>query len=61
MTDVVRKKKSNQASLLGILTSIVIALQVVDVDKLNWHLPSTYILLGTILLPAIGGAASQIK
>ena len=50
-----------KATVLGILTSIATALTFIDIDALNWHLPSTYLKLIVIILPAIGGGASEIS
>ena len=61
MTNEVRKKKSNQATILGVFTSLLIALEVMDWDNLDWGLPSTYFKLLSLSLPAIGGYLSQVK
>ncbi len=50
-----------KATVLGILTSVATALTFIDIDKLDWSLPSTYLKLIVIILPAIGGGASEIS
>lgn len=51
----------NKATLLGILTSVVMATAVLDWDTLNFHLPSTYFKILVLALPALGGTVSTIK
>lgn len=48
------------ATIFGIATSICTALAVVDLDALDFSLPSTYFKLIILLLPAIGGYMSTI-
>lgn len=52
---------NNKATLLGILTSVILAVSVLDWDSLDFTLPSTYIKILAIVLPAIGGSISTIK
>ena len=52
---------NNKATLLGILTSVVMATAVLDWDTLDWHLPSTYFKVLVLALPALGGTVSTIK
>lgn len=62
MTEIIRKQKSRQASVFGILTSVVTALAVFpDIDSLDFSKPSTWLKLCVVVLPAIGGIKSQIK
>jgi len=51
----------NKSTILGILTSIVMATAVLDWDALDYTLPSTYFKILTLTLPAIGGTLSTIK
>ena len=51
----------NKATILGILTSVVMATAVLDWDSLDWHLPSTYFKILVLALPALGGTVSTIK
>ena len=53
--------KGKQATILGILTSIFTALTLVDLDKLDYTLPSTWVKLLVIVLPAIGGSISSVN
>jgi hypothetical protein len=54
--------KNNKATIAGYATAIFNAIMVLDVDTLNWHLPSTYLkLFGAIVLPIIGGHMTQLK
>ena len=52
---------NNKATLLGILTSVVMATAVLDWDTLDWNLPSTYFKVLVLALPALGGTVSTIK
>ena len=49
------------ATMFGIATSICTALAVVDLDKLDYHLQSTYFKLLVLCLPAVGGYMSSIN
>lgn len=51
---------SSLATIFGIATSICTALAVVDLDKLDYSLPSTYFKLLVLALPAVGGYMSTI-
>ena len=53
--------KANQATLLGVLTSVATALTLVDLDKLDYSLPSTWVKLFVVIMPAIGGSLSSIN
>lgn len=54
--------KSSKATLAGYATAIFNALVALDIDTLNWELPSTYVkLFGIIVLPILGGHMSEIK
>ena len=61
MTEIQRKQKNKQATILGVFTSLITALAVVDWDHLNWSLPSTYFTILVIALPTLNGYVSQIK
>ncbi len=54
--------KSSLATIGGYLTAIYNSLFVLDIDNLNYHLPSTYLkLVGAILFPIVAGHATQLK
>lgn len=56
-----KNKKSLFATIGGYLTAIYNALYVIDIDNLDYHLPSTYLkLIGAILLPIVSGHATQL-
>lgn len=53
--------KSKIATIGGYLTAIYNALFVLDIDNLDYHLPSTYLkLVGAILLPIVSGHSTQL-
>ena len=52
---------NNKATLLGVATSVVMALAILDWDNLDFSLPSTYFKILVLALPAIGGTISTIK
>ena len=57
-----KNKKSSIATLGGYFTAIYNALFVLDIDNLDYHLPSTYLkIIGAIVLPIISGHATQLK
>lgn len=51
----------HKSTILGVMTSVVMATAVLDWDALDFHLPSTYFKILTLALPAIGGTVSTIK
>ena len=55
------KNRSGIATVLGLLTSLYSSLVLVDLDTLNYSLPSTYMKLLGLILPAIGGFVSEVK
>lgn len=55
------KNRSLISTWAGILTSVVQALAVLDLDTMDYSLPSTWIKIVLILLPAAGGYVSTIK
>jgi hypothetical protein len=53
--------KNNIATIGGYMSAIYNAILVIDIDNLDYSLPSTYLkLFGAILMPIIGGHATQI-
>ncbi len=52
---------NHAATILGWLTSAVMATAVIDWDSLDYHRPSTYFKILALALPAIGGSVSTIK
>jgi len=54
--------KSTLATIGGYITAIYNALFVLDIDNLDYHLPSTYLkLFGAVVLPILAGHATQLK
>ncbi len=54
--------KNNKATIAGYATAIFNALIVLEIDHLDYTLPSTYLkLFGSIILPILGGHMSEIK
>lgn len=51
----------HKSTILGVLTSLVMATAVLDWDTLDFTLPSTYFKILVLALPAIGGTISTIK
>ncbi len=57
-------KKANRgrmATILGVLTSLVTALALVDFDSLDYTSINTWIKILILALPAIGGTVSEVK
>lgn len=55
-----RKQRSNTATLLGILTSLVTALVLIDFDTINWHSINDWLKILVAALPALGGSVSEV-
>lgn len=54
--------RSNKATIAGYITAVFNALVVLDLDVLNYSMPSTYVkLFGAIVLPIIAGHATEVK
>lgn len=53
--------KNTTATILGFVTTLVTAVEFIDFDTLNWSSINTYVKLGIVLLPAIGGYVSEVK
>lgn len=54
--------KNNIATLGGYITAVYNAILVIDIDNLNFSLPSTYIkLFGAIVMPIVGGHVTQMR
>lgn len=54
--------KSSKSTIAGYIVAVFNAVVILDVDNLDFILPSTYFkLFGAIVLPIIGGHATQIK
>lgn len=54
--------KSLNSTLAGYIVAAYNALAVIDIDNLDYHLPSTYFkLFGAIVLPIVGGHITKIK
>lgn len=56
-----KKRKDLAATGLGIMTSLVMALALIDFDTIDFSKPNDIIKILVILLPAIGGKVSTIK
>ena len=57
------KKHQRQrfATIAGSLTTLFLAVEFVDFDKLDWSSINTYVKLAVLLLPAIGGIFSEVS
>ncbi len=54
--------KSNKATIAGYLMAIYGATMVLDLDTLDYSLPSTYVkLFGAIIMPILAGHSTQLK
>ena len=54
--------KNNKATIAGYITAIFNATMVIDIDHLDFTLPSTYLkLFGAIVMPIVGGHMTQMK
>lgn len=52
--------KNNLATIGGYMSAIYNSLLVIDIDNLNFSLPSTYLkLFGGVVMPIIAGHATQ--
>lgn len=57
-----RLNKNNLATIGGYASAIFNALAVIDIDSLDYTLPSTYLkLFGAIVMPIIAGHATEFK
>ena len=56
-----KKRKDLAATGLGIMTSLVMALALIDFDTIDFSKLNDIIKILVILLPAIGGKVSTIK
>ncbi len=53
--------RNKSATLLGIVTSIVMALTLLDLDSMDFSKPNTWVKILALLMPTIGGAASSLN
>lgn len=54
--------KNTKATIAGYVLALYNSLLVLDIDKLDFSLPSTYLkVFGAIVLPIIGGHMTEIK
>ena len=54
--------RNSKATLAGYITAMFNAIVMIDVDNLDFTLPSTYLkLFGAIVMPIIGGHMTEIK
>jgi type III secretory pathway component EscS len=56
-----KRKKDFAATILGLITSLVMALTLIDFNTIDFSNPNDIIKLLVVLLPAIGGKVSTIK
>jgi len=57
-----KKSARNQtATILGIATSLVMALVLIDFDTINWSSVNDWLKILVVALPALGGYGSEIK
>lgn len=55
------KKRDYLATGFGLLTSLIMALALIDFDTINFSKPNDIIKILVVLLPSIGGKLSIIK
>lgn len=55
------KRRDYAATVMGVLTSLVTALTLIDFNTINLKNPNDIVKLLVVCLPAIGGHVSQIK
>ncbi len=55
------KRRDYAATALGIITSLVTALTLIDFNKIDIQNPNDIVKLLVVCLPALGGGISQIK
>lgn len=54
--------KNRKSTIAGYIVAVYNASIMLDVDNLDWHLPSTYFkIFGAVVLPIIGGHVTEIK
>jgi len=54
--------KNSKATIAGYLTAVYNAIMVIDIDNLNFNLPSTYFkLFGAIIMPIVAGHITETK
>jgi len=54
--------RSSKSTIAGYIVAIYNAIIMIDVDNLDFTLPSTYLkLFGAIVLPIVGGHMTEIK
>ena len=56
-----QQQRSRTATLLGIVTSLVTALVLIDFDEINWTSVNDWLKILVVALPAIGGSVSEVK
>lgn len=56
-----KHQRQRLASLLGVLTTLVTAVALVNFDTLVWTSVNTYVKLLILLLPAAGGIVSEVS
>lgn len=55
------KKRNYLATLFGVLTSLVMAVSLIDLNTINLKNPNDIVKILVLLLPAIGGHFSELK
>lgn len=56
-----QKQRSRTATLLGVATSLVTALVLIDFDTIKWTSVNDWLKILVAALPALGGAVSEVK
>lgn len=56
-----QKQRSKTATLLGIATSLVTALVLIDFDQIDWTSVNDWLKILVAALPTLGGAVSEVK
>jgi hypothetical protein len=56
-----RKERSKTATLLGVATSLVTALVLIDFDTIDWYSVNDWLKILVAALPALGGSVSELS
>lgn len=56
-----KTQRQSLATIMGIMTSLVLALEFIDFDTLDWSSVNTYVKLLAVCLPAVGGKLSEVS
>lgn len=56
-----KKTRSLVATWSGLATTILLAVEWIDFDSLDYGSVNTYVKLGLLMLPAVGGYMTEVK